>query len=79
MLQTLTSLIDGMNARIGRAICWLALIMVLLQFMLVAMRYVFGAGSVMMQEAIIYMHATLFMAGAGYTLQHDEHVRCDIF
>jgi len=79
LFQRLTSVIDHISIRIGRAICWLALAMVLLQFTLVAMRYVFGVGSVMMQELIIYMHATLFMAGAGYTLQQDDHVRCDIF
>jgi TRAP-type mannitol/chloroaromatic compound transport system permease small subunit len=33
----------------------------------------------MLQETIIYMHAALFMAGAGYALRHDAHVRCDIF
>ncbi|MGI9449396.1 MAG: TRAP transporter small permease subunit [Geminicoccaceae bacterium] len=79
MFQTLWTVIDGINLRIGRAVCWLALIMVLAQFALVAMRYVFGVGSVVMQEMIVYMHATLFMAAAGYTLRHDDHVRCDIF
>ena len=53
--------------------------MVMLQLIIVTLRYVFGAGSVMMQEAMIYMHASLFLLGAGYTLFHDDHVRCDIF
>ncbi|NJO38235.1 MAG: TRAP transporter small permease subunit [Rhizobiales bacterium] len=53
--------------------------MVLLQFVVVVMRYVFGIGSVIAQEAIVYMHATVFLAGAAYTLFHDGHVRCDIF
>ncbi len=79
MLETFTSMVDRLNERIGRAVSWLALAMVLLQLVVVVMRYVFGVGSVMMQEAIIYMHASLFMLGAGYTLCHDGHVRCDIF
>lgn len=79
MLDRTASAIDRLNETVGRAICWLALIMVLLQVLVVVMRYVFGLGSVMMQEAIVYLHATLFMAGAGYTLRHDGHVRCDIF
>lgn len=79
MLKKIASIADRLNERIGRAICWLALAMVLLQVTVVAMRYVFGIGSVAMQEAIVYLHAILFMAGAGYTLQHDAHVRCDIF
>ena len=32
-----------------------------------------------MQESIVYMHATVFMVAAGYTLLHNGHVRCDIF
>lgn len=79
LLQKITSLIDQFHERLGRVICWLALFMVLLQAIVVVMRYVFGAGSVVMQETILYMHATLFMAGAGYTLRHDGHVRSDIF
>ena len=79
MFRTLMAVIDSINFQIGRTLSWLALIMVLLQFALVAMRHVFGVGSVVMQEMIMYMHATLFMVTAGYTLQLDEHVRCDIF
>lgn len=53
--------------------------MVLVQFALVLMRYVFGIGSVMAQEALIYAHALLFLLAAGYTLLGDGHVRVDIF
>ena len=51
----------------------------LVEFAVVVMRYVFGVGSVKMQESIVYMHATVFMVAAGYTLLHNGHVRCDIF
>lgn len=53
--------------------------MVVIQFVVVIMRYVFGVSSLMMQESIIYMHGILFMIGAGYTLLNDGHVRVDIF
>lgn len=75
----LSALIDGVNHRIGRTAAWLALAMVLVQFTVVVMRYVFGVGSIMMQEAIIYMHGVLFMMAAADTLLQDEHVRVDIF
>ena len=75
----LSRLIDRLNRRIGRSAAWLALAMVLVQFTVVVMRYVFGIGSVMMQEAIIYMHGVLFMMAAADTLLQDEHVRVDIF
>jgi TRAP-type mannitol/chloroaromatic compound transport system permease small subunit len=70
---------DAVNERIGVSVAWLALFTVLVEFTVVLMRYVFGIGSVKMQESIVYMHATLFMVAAGYTLLHNGHVRCDIF
>ena len=71
--------IDRLNEAIGVSVAWLALLMVLLEFAVVMMRYVFGVGSVKMQESIVYMHAIVFMVAAGYTLLHNGHVRCDVF
>lgn len=70
---------DAANERIGVTVAWLALLVVLIEFTVVLMRYVFGVGSVKVQESIVYMHATVFMVAAGYTLLHNGHVRCDIF
>ncbi len=78
-LRNLAEIVDRLNEGIGRTLAWLTLGMVLVQFVVVVMRYVFGIGSVMMQEAIVYMHATVFLGGAAYTLLHNGHVRCDIF
>lgn len=78
-LAKIAKLIDAFNEEIGRKVAWLALLMVLLQFMVVVMRYVFGIGSIFMQESVVYMHGILFMVGAGYTLLHGGHVRVDIF
>jgi TRAP-type mannitol/chloroaromatic compound transport system permease small subunit len=71
--------IDRLNELAGRIFCWLVLVLVLLQFTVVVMRYVFGVGSIFLQEGIIYVHAIMFLVVAGYTLLHDEHVRIDIF
>ena len=78
-LQDFARIVDRANERLGRTLAWLALMIVLLQFVVVVLRYVFGLGSVKMQETIVYMHACLFMLAAGYTLLHNGHVRCDIF
>ena len=78
-LAFLARIIDAINERIGRTIAWAALVMVLVQFTVVVMRYVFGIGSILMQESVIYLHAILFLIGSGYTLLHDGHVRLDIF
>jgi TRAP-type mannitol/chloroaromatic compound transport system permease small subunit len=78
-LLAIARFIDLMNEKIGRSISWLALIMILVQFVVVVMRYIFGMGSIFMQESIVYMHALIFLVAAGYTLLHDGHVRVDIF
>ena len=78
-LVSVAQRIDALNENIGKAVAWLALLMVIVQFIVVIMRYVFGIGSIFMQESIIYLHATVFMLGAGYTLLHNGHVRVDIF
>ena len=79
LLKRLADGIDSANDWIGRAIAWLTLGMVLVEFGVVMARYVFGLGSTIVQESIVYMHATVFMACAGYALVHNGHVRCDIF
>ncbi len=78
-LARVAGIIDRANGAIGRWISWLALFMVLVQFILVIMRYVFGLGSILVQESLIYAHGTLFMIAAGYTLLSDGHVRVDVF
>ncbi len=71
--------VNALNERLAMAIRWLALLMVLIQFTIVIVRYVFGVNSIAAQESVLYLHATLFMLGAGYTLSIDKHVRVDVF
>ncbi|MFN4355265.1 TRAP transporter small permease subunit [Parvibaculum sp.] len=78
-LDRIAGWIDALNEGVGRTVSWLALFMVLVQFIVVLQRYVFGIGSIFMQESIVYMHGTLFMLVAGYTLLHNSHVRVDVF
>ena len=53
--------------------------MVLVTFLIVILRYVFDSGFIWLQESLVWMHAVVFMLGAAYTLQMEEHVRVDIF
>lgn len=64
--------------RLGRLVSWASLGMVLVTAGVVAARYGLGAGSIAVQEAVAYLHATLFMLGASYALLHDAHVRVDV-
>jgi TRAP-type mannitol/chloroaromatic compound transport system permease small subunit len=64
---------------IGRLTAWASLLMVLGMCATVILRYGFSLSFVALQEAVMYLHAALFMLGAAYTLQQDGHVRIDIF
>jgi len=73
------STIDAFSIRVGRVVAWLTLVMVLLTSVIVVLRYAFEAGFIWLQESLTWIHALVFMLGAAYTLQRDEHVRVDIF
>jgi TRAP-type mannitol/chloroaromatic compound transport system permease small subunit len=75
----LAAWIDALNEALGRAVAWLVLIMALVQFATVLTRYVYGVGSIWLQESVIYLHATLFLLAMGYALRHDAHVRVDVW
>ncbi len=77
-LHALARGIDRLSETTGRIIAWLTLGTVLITFVVVVLRYVLQSGSIALQESISYLHATVFMLGAAYTLKHDGHVRVDI-
>lgn len=71
--------LDSLSIAVGRFAAWLTLAMVVVTFIIVVLRYVFDAGFIWLQESLTWLHAAVFMLGAAYTLQQDEHVRVDIF
>lgn len=79
IVDRIATLIERLNAAIGRAAAWLALAIVLVQFAVVILRYVLDAGSIRLQESILYAHAALFLLAAAWTLSLNGHVRVDIF
>lgn len=78
-MHALAQRIDQLSRATGRAIAWLTLAMVLLTFTIVVMRYGLDRGFIWMQEAVTWMHAAVFMLGAAFTLECDQHVRVDVF
>ena len=78
-LTAISDRIDAVTGMIGRAVMWCTLLVVLLQFAVVVLRYAFGIGSIWLTESIIYGHAALFMLAAAWTLRENGHVRVDIF
>lgn len=72
-------MIDRFSIKCGHVVSWLTLLMVIATFSIVVLRYVFDIGFIWLQESLTWMHACVFMLGAAYTLQCEEHVRVDIF
>jgi TRAP-type mannitol/chloroaromatic compound transport system permease small subunit len=62
----------------GRAVSWLALVIVALMSTNVILRYLFSTGSVWAQELEWHLLVPLILFGASYALRHGEHVRVDI-
>jgi TRAP-type mannitol/chloroaromatic compound transport system permease small subunit len=77
--MALADCIDRVNAAIGRSVAWAVLLVVVVQFTVVVLRYIFGIGSIWLTETIIYGHAALFMLASAWTLREGGHVRVDIF
>lgn len=78
-LPAVIAKLDRCSELLGRGLSWLVLAMMLVQFLIVVLRYIFNVNSIVMQESVMYMHAVVFMLAASYTLRHDGHVRVDIF
>jgi len=78
MIDTLIRRLDEFSAKTGDFLSLLPLLLVLLQFAIVLLVYVFSSGSVQLQESLQYINAMMFLGGAGYTAFKDEHVRVDI-
>lgn len=69
---------DAASRLLARGVMWLALLLVLVQFTVVVLRYAYGTSFIMMQEGVVYIHAILFMLAIGYTFLVDQHVRVDV-
>ena len=78
-MEKVISGLEAVNRAVMAFVRWLAIVIVAVQFLIVLGRYVFGFNSIAAQESVLYMHATLFMLAAGYTLLIDGHVRVDVF
>ena len=77
-LKNLTLLIGIINKFAGYFCSFLVVFMTFNVFLVVVLRYLFGISFIWMQETYVWMHAYIFMLGAGFTYLNDDHVRIDI-
>ena len=64
------------ESRIVGGIC---VLMVALAFVILLLRWLFGIGLVWLQEAVLWLHAALFLTGALLASCDNSHVRIDLF
>jgi TRAP-type mannitol/chloroaromatic compound transport system permease small subunit len=76
-LLKISGLIDGLNRRIGSAIKWLILVIVLLSAGNAIARRAFHMGSTAFLEMQWYLFSGVFLLGAGYAFLKNAHVRID--
>ncbi len=69
---------DRVTEATARAVAWLTALMVVLMVTVVVLRYAFDQGAIPIQEAIVYLHATVIMLGIPCALRYGVHVRVDI-
>jgi TRAP-type mannitol/chloroaromatic compound transport system permease small subunit len=82
-LRRLSAAIDGLNDRIGSAIQWLALVMVVIGAFNAIARYTDQyTGMSLSSNAYLdlqwYFFSLIFLMGSAYGLNHDYHVRVDV-
>lgn len=70
---------DAISELAGRLAALMAVALVALVFGLVVARYGLGKGSVAAQEAVLWLHAAIFLLGLAFALRHGAHVRVDVF
>ena len=77
-LLALSRGIDALNLRVGQAVTWITLLVVLVSAGNALVRKVFETSSNAWLELQWYMFGAMFLLTAGYTLLKNEHVRVDI-
>ena len=77
-MKNIANLFDNINRYAGYLCAFLVVLMTVNVFIVVFLRYLFGISFIWLQETYVWMHAYIFMAGAGFTYLNDAHVRIDI-
>jgi len=78
MVRRQSTVIAWFSTTVGVTVAWIVVAIVLVQFTVVVMRYVFGVNFIALQETVLYGHALIFMLASAHTLVQGGHVRVDI-
>lgn len=74
----LIRVLDAATVVFGKVFAWLTLFMVVMTFVNVLLRYLYGVSIVVFYESVLYAFAMVLTAAAGWAFLTDDHVRIDI-
>ncbi len=77
-IKRLITVIDTMNDRIGKALCFSLIVMMLIQVMDVVLRYVFNNPTIWAMDMNTMLFTGASMLAGAYALRHDTHVKLDL-
>ncbi len=79
ILNYISKRIDRFIDKVGMISSYLIIILIILIFTSVFLRYLFSIGFVWLQDLYIWCHASVILLGIAFTLKNDGHVRIDLF
>lgn len=75
---SLSDILDAFVDRCGSITSWLWIVTVAVILYSVISRYIFGQGSVFLEEIQWHLAGAAWLVGLSYTMVHDAHVRADV-
>ena len=77
-MKTFVNIIEKTIIRIGKAVSWLNVLLILVILVQVVMRYLFSFSWVALEELQWHLYAVGIMVGLSYALTENTHVRLDL-
>ena len=78
VVQRIIAVVDGLNDRVGKVLCFSLIVIMCIQVMDVVLRYVFNNPTIWAMDTNTMLFTGTAMLAGGYALLHDTHVRLDI-
>ena len=70
--------VDPMLVRLGSALSWIWLVLLAVIVINVLLRYAFSLGRIELEELQWHLYSVGFLAGLGFALKEDAHIRVDV-
>ena len=74
-----SKLTDHYLLRIGETLSWVWLVLMIIIFLNVVLRYGFSLGRIELEELQWHLYSIGFLFGLSYTYVSDKHIRVDVF